>query len=58
MSDALVEERAKNVARQVLLRPDVRQILQALVTSGVCESEEEAIARGLRTLSVAILGAG
>lgn len=58
LSEALVEEHARNVARHVLLRSDVRQILQALVASGICESEEEAIVRGLRTLSVAVLKAG
>ena len=54
LSDALLEERAKRIARNVLLRPDVRQILQALLESGACENEEEAIARALKTLSVAL----
>ncbi len=57
LSEALMEERAKRIARQALLRPEIRQILQTLLESGVCESEEEAIARGLRTLSVALLPA-
>lgn len=54
LSDALMEERAKRIARNVLLRPKVRQILRDLLESGACENEEEAIARGLRTLSVAL----
>jgi len=52
-----MEERAKRIAHKALLRPEIRQILQTLLESGVCESEEEAIARGLRTLSVALLPA-
>ncbi len=54
LSEALIEEQAKQIAREVLLRSDVRQMLRTLVSSGVCKSEEEAIARGLRTLSAAV----
>lgn len=54
LSEALIEERAKRIARNLLLRPEVRQILKALLESGVFENEEEAIARGLKTLSVAL----
>lgn len=54
LSEALLEERVNRIARNVLLRPDVRQLLRALLESGVCENEEEAIARGLKTLSVAL----
>lgn len=57
LSEALMEEQARRIARKVLLRPDVRRILRALLESGVCEDEEEAIARGLKTLSVALLPA-
>ena len=55
LSEALMEERARRVAQNVLLRPDMRQILRDLLKSGACENEEEAIARGLKTLSVALL---
>ena len=54
LSDALLEERVHRIAMNVLLRPDVRQILHTLLKSGACENEEEAIARGLKTLSVAL----
>jgi len=54
LSEALLEERARRIARNILLRPDIRQILKALLESGACEDEEEAIARGLKTLSVAL----
>ena len=54
LSEALLEERVNRIARNVLLRPDVRQLLRALLESGVCENEEEAITRGLKTLSVAL----
>ena len=50
-----MEERARRIAQNVLLRPDMRQILRDLLKSGACENEEEAIARGLKTLSVALL---
>ena len=55
LSEALMEERARRIAQNVLLRPDMRQILRDLLKSGACENEEEAIARGLKTLSVALL---
>ena len=55
LSEALMEERARRIAQNVLLRPDMRQILGALLESGACENEEEAIARGLKVLSVALL---
>jgi hypothetical protein len=54
LSSALLEERARRIARNVLLRPEVTRILSELLESGACESEEEAIARGLKTLSVAL----
>lgn len=55
LSEALMEERARRIAQNVLLRHDMRQILGDLLESGACESEEEAIARGLKTLSIALL---
>jgi len=55
LSEALLEEQAKRIARNVLLRSEVREILQALLESGACEDEEEAIIRGLKTLSAALL---
>jgi hypothetical protein len=54
LSEALIEERARRIARNVLLRSEIRQILEVLLESGVCENEEEAIARGLKILSVAL----
>lgn len=54
LSEALMEERARRIARKALLRPEIRQILQTLLESGSVSSEEEAIARGLRTLSTAL----
>jgi hypothetical protein len=54
LSEALLEEQAKRIARTVLLRADVRKMLQTLVASGACASQEEAIARGLRTLTAAV----
>jgi hypothetical protein len=54
LSEALIEERAKRIARNVLLRSEIRQILEDLLESGACENEEEAIARGLKILSVAL----
>jgi hypothetical protein len=54
LSEALIEERARRIARNVLLRSEIRQILEALLESGACENEEEAIARGLKILSVAL----
>jgi len=54
LSEALIEERARRIARNVLLRSEIRQILKDLLESGACENEEEAIVRGLKILSVAL----
>jgi len=54
LSEALVEERARRIARNVLLRSDIRQTLETLLQSGVFKDEGEAIARGLEVLSVAL----
>jgi hypothetical protein len=54
LSEALIEERARRIARNVLLRSEIRQILENLLESGACENEEEAIVRGLKILSVAL----
>jgi hypothetical protein len=54
LSEALIEERARRIARNVLLRSEIREILEDLLESGACESEEEAITRGLKILSVAL----
>jgi predicted transcriptional regulator len=54
LSEALIEERARRIARNVLLRSEIREILEDLLESGVCENEEEAIVKGLKILSVAL----
>ncbi|MBI4768861.1 MAG: hypothetical protein HY784_00220 [Chloroflexi bacterium] len=54
LSESLLEERARRIARNVLLRPDIRHLLDTLLTQGICASEEEAIVRGLKTLAVAV----
>jgi len=58
LSEALIEEQARRIARKVLLRPDVRQILKDLLESGAFKDEEEAIARGLETLSCLVACSG
>ncbi len=57
LSASLFEERARRIARNVLLRPDIQRILNTLLAQGVCASEEEAIVRGLKTLAVAVMPA-
>jgi len=54
LTEALIEERARRIARNVLLRSEIREILEDLLESGACENEEEAIVRGLKILSVAL----
>ncbi|HID62400.1 MAG TPA: hypothetical protein EYP49_06620 [Anaerolineae bacterium] len=54
LSEVLLEERARRIARNTLLHPEIRQILKTLLDTGACASEEEAIVRGLKTLSVAL----
>jgi len=54
LSEALMEKRAEQIARNVLARPDTSKILHELVEMGICTNEEEAIARALRAFFVAV----
>jgi len=54
LSEALVEERARRIARNVLLRSEIRQTLEIILASGIYQDEEEAVARGLELLSTAL----
>jgi len=54
LTAALERRRAERPAYDILERPDVRQMLDQLIASGVCANEAEAIERALRTLVTAI----
>jgi hypothetical protein len=41
-------------AYNILERPDVREMLDKLISSGACANEEEAIERALRTFLTAV----
>jgi len=49
LAAALERRRAERQAYDILERPDVRQMLDQLITSGVCGSEAEAIERAWRS---------
>jgi hypothetical protein len=54
LTAALERRRAERRAYDLLARHDVREMLNKLITSGTCTSEEEAIERALRTLVTAV----
>lgn len=54
LTKALERRRAERRASSILERPDLREMLDWLITTGVCAHEEEAIERGLRTLVTAV----
>jgi hypothetical protein len=54
LTAALERRRVERQAYDILARPDVRQMLDRLVSSGACANEAEAIERALRTLVTAV----
>ena len=54
LTTALERRRAERQAYEVFHRPAVREMLNTLVSSGTCATEEEAIERALRTLVTAV----
>lgn len=54
LTAALERRRAERRAYDLLARHEVREMLNRLITSGTCTSEEEAIERALRTLVTAV----
>ena len=54
LSEALEEQRVERIARNVLQRPEVQQMLDRLRATGMYASDEEVIVRALRTLLAAV----
>lgn len=54
LTAALSRRSAERQAYRILSRPDIRDMIKQAISSGVCATEEEAIARALRTLITAI----
>jgi hypothetical protein len=54
LTAALERRRAERRAYDLLARREVREMLDKLIRSGACTSEEEAIERALRTLVTAV----
>lgn len=53
LSASLLEERARRIARNVLLRPDIRHLLGTLLIQGACAS---ALLRQLTSLAARTRG--
>jgi len=54
LTKALELRRAEKRAYKILEKPSVKKALDKLISSGICENEEEAIERALKTLITAI----
>jgi hypothetical protein len=54
LTEALERRKAERKAYQILSRPDIQNLLDRAISSGVCATEEEVIERALRTLIVAV----
>jgi hypothetical protein len=55
LAEALLEKRAERIARNVLLRPDIRDALEQLLATRLYASEEEVIVRSLKALQLAVV---
>jgi len=54
LTAALEMRQAEKRAYKILEKPSVKKALDKLISSGICENEEEAIERALKTLITAI----
>ncbi len=54
LSEALLEQRAERIAHNVLLRPDIQEVLRQLLATKLYGNEEEIIVRSLKALQVAV----
>jgi hypothetical protein len=54
LTAALERRRAEKRAYKILEKPSVKKALDKLISSGICENEEEAIEKALKTLITAI----
>jgi hypothetical protein len=54
LTEALEKRKRERLSYDILAKPPVKEMLDKLVASGVCGSEEEAIERALKTLMTAV----
>jgi hypothetical protein len=54
LTTALERRRAERQAHDMLAHSSIREMLNKLIVTGVCKTEEEAIERALRTLLTAV----
>jgi hypothetical protein len=54
LSEALLEQRAEQIARNVLSRPDIQEVLRQLLATKLYSNEEDIIARSLKAMQVAV----
>ncbi len=54
LSEALLEQRVERIARNVLSRPDIQEVLRQLLATKLYSNEEDIIARSLKAMQVAV----
>ena len=54
LSEALLEQRAERITRNVLSRPDIQEVLRQLLATMLYRNEEDIIARSLKAMQVAV----
>ena len=54
LGEALLEKRAERIAHNILLHPDIQDVLCQLLDTKLYSSEEEVIARSLKAMLVAV----
>lgn len=55
LSEALLEQRAERIARNVLSRPDIQEVIRQLLATKLYSNEEDIITRSLRAMQVAVV---
>ncbi|WP_199246853.1 hypothetical protein [[Phormidium] sp. ETS-05] len=54
LTTALNQRRDERKAYEILSRPDIRAMINQAIASGVCDNDESAIERALKTLITAV----
>lgn len=55
LSEAIEQRDSEKKAYLLLKREDIKTMLDQLIQSGICQNEEEAIERALKTLVTAVI---
>ena len=54
LAEALLEQRVERIARNVLARPDIQEVMRQLLATHLYTNEEDVLVRSLKAMQVAV----